>query len=71
MKTHAPTSAMTLKSAGLPVRQYIECVRCLDASMDDSSVEEWAESHYSAKPGHDTFRTVNTAAWRLVPRTAS
>lgn len=63
-----PTPSATLKPTGLPVQQFIECVRCLDASLDDSSVQEWAEEHHSRKPGHDTFRTVNTASWRLVPR---
>ncbi|WP_455568364.1 DUF7848 domain-containing protein [Streptomyces hawaiiensis] len=61
---------MVLQSTGLPVNQYVECVRCLDASHDDSSVQEWTERHHRERPGHDTFRTVSTASWRLAPRRA-
>jgi hypothetical protein len=59
---------VVLKPTGLPVNQYIECTRCLEASRDDSDVTGWAEGHQAKRPGHDSFRTVNTASWRLVPR---
>jgi hypothetical protein len=68
MTASSLTRAMTLKPSGLPVNQYIECARCLEPSKDDSDVTAWAEAHHRKRPGHDTFRTVSTASWRLVPR---
>jgi hypothetical protein len=65
--THPPLTMM-LKSAGIPVQQFVECVRCLEASKDESGVQEWVEGHHSERPGHDTFRTVSTASWCLVPK---
>ncbi|WP_456294197.1 DUF7848 domain-containing protein [Streptomyces chartreusis] len=59
---------MVLKSTGLPVNQFVECTRCLEASHDDSSVQEWAELHAKEQQGHTLFRTVSTASWFLVPR---
>lgn len=66
----AKSSALpyALKPSGLPVQQFIECTRCLDASGDESSVVEWATEHMEMRPGHDMFRTVNTASWRLMRR---
>ncbi|MGW1616683.1 DUF7848 domain-containing protein [Streptomyces sp. NPDC002285] len=59
---------MVLKSTGLAVQQFVECTRCLEASHDDSSVQEWTERHLRERPGHSLFRTVSTASWFLVPR---
>jgi hypothetical protein len=69
--TSSPTSRMTLKPSGLPVNQFIECVRCVENSTDDSSVQEWAEEHNRLHPDHVFFRTVSTSSWRLVPRSTS
>lgn len=63
-----PPLTMVLKPTGIRVNQFIECVRCLEASRDDSSVQEWATKHLDERSGHDTFRTVSTASWRLAPR---
>jgi hypothetical protein len=59
---------MTLKPSGLPVRQFVECARCLDGSKDDSDVSAWATEHLSRHPDHAFFRTVNTASWILAPK---
>ncbi|MEU1254852.1 hypothetical protein ABZ445_16390 [Streptomyces chartreusis] len=63
-----PPLTMVLKSTGLNVQQFIECTRCLEASHDESSVQEWAENHSKERQGHTLFRTVSQATWFLVPR---
>lgn len=68
MSSLFPPLTMVLKPTGLPVNQFVECVRCLENSTDDSSVQAWAEKHLSDHPGHEFFRTVSTASWRLEPR---
>lgn len=59
---------MTLKSSGIPVKQWVECAHCLEPSKDESDVNEWAERHGALHPGHVRFRTVSQAYWQLEPR---
>ena len=70
MNTPSLARKSVLKPTGLAVNQFIVCVRCLEPSKDDSDVTAWAEEHNEKRPGHDTFRTVSTSSWRLVPKQA-
>ncbi|MGW6793916.1 DUF7848 domain-containing protein [Streptomyces chartreusis] len=66
--TSGTASGPARKSTGLPVKQFVECTRCLDASEDESGVQEWAENHAKERQDHTLFRTVSQATWVLEPR---
>lgn len=56
-----------LKSTEVPIRQWIECERCLASSRDESSTQEWAADHLAERPTHNRFRIVSQTYWRLEP----
>ncbi|WP_030660542.1 DUF7848 domain-containing protein [Streptomyces cellulosae] len=67
--TNAPAVRAVLKPDDFPMQQWVECVRCLEPSRDESSVAEWADRHRQLHPDHDRFRIVSQTRWRLTPST--
>ena len=68
MTSASSAPSVVLKPSGLQPREFIECSRCLDAGRDEVDNEKWATDHEKRRRGHNTFRTVSTSSWRLVPR---